>query len=363
MPAISFDLSYFLTLWSLCCLATLAFLTVLAKLAPALGLLDIPGGRKQHDAPVPVVGGLAVYLTLMSVSLVWWVTKASVYPQFAMPALVFVGCCTFMVVTGVLDDRYNLSVFPRIASEFLVAAVGTALLELKITQLGNLLGTGDIQLAAGIAYPFTVIAFFGVINAFNMLDGLDGQVAALTLCSLVGLWFITDTKPSLLSVVIFAATLAFLLSNLGFVKGLPKTFLGDAGSKLLGFLMVVSLVSVTTTRHSPQTLQPVSALFVIAIPLYDMVFVSLRRMAQVKSPLSADRGHLHHLLQGFGLTSGRALGVALCMHGFFNLLGYALNAANVSHSAQFGLFLGGFAVYCVVCQRSWWYHLERQQNR
>lgn len=358
-----FSVSYLLTLGSFSCLGTLVLLVLLARLAPAIKLLDMPGGRKQHAAPVPMVGGLAIYLTLMGVALLWWLNSAANNSQYTAPALVFVVCCTFMVITGVLDDRYNLGVMPRIASELLVAAFGTTMLGLKLTNLGNLLGTGDIQLATALAYPFTIIAFFGVINAFNMLDGLDGQVAALTLCSLVGLWLTTNAPPTLLTVVIFGATLAFLLSNLGVVQGLPKTFLGDAGSKLLGFLMAVSLVSVTTTRHTAQHLLPVSALFVIAIPLYDMVFVSLRRMAQGKTPLSADRGHLHHLLQGFGLSPRRALLAALTLHGFLNLLGYGLTQARVGEAAQFGVFLGGFALYCVVCQRSWWHHLESQQNR
>lgn len=358
----SYSASYFVTLGSLSCLATIVFMVMLARVAPVLKLLDNPGGRKQHASPVPMVGGLAIYLTLMGVAAAWWFHSAAASSQFIAPALVFVVCCTFMVITGALDDRYNLGVMPRIASEILVAAFGTTMLGLKLTQLGNLLGSGDIQLATAFAYPFTVIAFFGVINAFNMLDGLDGQVAALTLCSLVGLWLTANAPPTLLTVVIFGATLAFLLSNLAMVPGLPKTFLGDAGSKLLGFLMAVSLVSVTTTRHTAQDLLPVSALFIIAIPLYDMVFVSLRRIAQGKTPFSADRGHLHHLLQGFGLSPRRALLAALTLHGFLNLLGYGLSQANVSEAAQFGVFLGGFALYCVVCQHSWWYHLESRQH-
>jgi len=357
------DLSYLLTLGAFSTLGTLAFLTVLARFAPALGLLDIPGGHKQHSAPVPMVGGLAIYLTLMTVALLWLLDVTARHSHYSTAAMVFVVCCTFMLITGVLDDRYNLGVLPRIVSEILVAAFGTTLLGLSVDNLGNLLGTGDIHLTPAFAYPFSIIAFFGVINAFNMLDGLDGQVAALTLVSLMGLWAGTDAPPPLLTVVIFGATLAFLLSNTALVRGLPKTFLGDAGSKLLGFLIAVSLVSVSTERNTPQYLAPVSALFVIAIPLYDMVFVSLRRMAQGKTPLTADRGHLHHLLQGFGLSPRRALLVAFSMHVFINLLGYALKQAEVSHAAQFAVFLGGFALYCIICQRSWWHHAENRSAR
>ncbi len=332
---------YFVALGCFGCLATLLSLIGLAKLAPKFGLLDIPTGRKQHDRPVPMVGGLAIFIALLAQTCVWWIfyPDASI-STYSLPTLVFTLCCSFIVVTGVLDDRYNLGVAPRVASELTVAALFSGLLQLKIASLGNLLGTGEIFLPNWLAYPFTVLAFFGVINAFNMLDGLDGQVAALTLCSLTGMTLISGVGPSELTVVIFGATLAFLISNLAMIKGLPKTFLGDTGSKLLGFLVVLSLVSVSTSRHSAQTINAVSALFVIAIPLYDMVFISLRRMARGNSPFSADRGHLHHLLQGFGLSPQRALLAALTLHGFLNLLGYGLNEAGVTEAAQFGMFLG-----------------------
>lgn len=343
--------------------ATLGFLVVLAKGASSLGLLDSPNERKQHIGAVPLVGGLAIFLTLLLKSTLWLSTHQAVdYPQFVTPAIIFVVCITLLTVSGVLDDRFNLPVLPRVLSEIFVAGVSTAALGLNITSLGNLLGTGNVQLPPGVAFPFTVIAFFGVINAFNMLDGIDGQVAAVTLLSLVGMTVITGVAPSHLTMVVLGATLAFLLSNLGVSQHIPRTFLGDAGSKLLGFIVVLSLVSLSAGRQAPSALEPVSALFIIALPLYDMVYVSVRRTARGRSPFSADRGHLHHLLQQVGLSPRRALLAALILHSFIILLGYALNAAQVATATQFGVFLAGFGLYCLMCQQNWWHIGRRQQG-
>ena len=87
------------------------------------------------------------------------------------------GCAIFLVLTGALDDRFSLGVFARVGSELLVALIVIETLELRLVYLGDLLSIGNIQLSAFFAYPFTMVAIFGIINAFNMLDGIDGLLA------------------------------------------------------------------------------------------------------------------------------------------------------------------------------------------
>ena len=353
-------------------LLTIALLWLLAKASPHLGLVDKPNARKQHQAPTPLVGGLAIYGALMTAGALWWLgadwglapSLAGEDPGYVL--VVFATASTLLVGVGALDDRFNLGVFLRLATEFAVALLLVDALHLDLSNLGNLFGTGDIKLPTELSYAFTVVVIVATLNAFNMIDGLDGLLASIILFIFLGYRLISDHSPGLLGMTFAGALTAFLASNLNLIPRFPKTFLGDAGSKLLG-LAVVSLLLTAANNNDYQLISPVSVLFIIGFPLYDMAYVILKRTAAGRSPLKPDRSHMHHLLKACGATDFQALYIILAIHGFMSFVGWVLHQSNTPERYQFALYVGGFLLYAALVQMVWralryLTHLQRQNQ-
>ena len=338
--------AFFITLLAIICLA---------PLARKIHLADTPTARKRHQGETPLIGGIAIFLALSLVAVFWGDSNQTLITVNGNDALwVFMGCGAFLVLTGGLDDRFQLGVFVRVLSEVLVAIAVIELLDLRVAHLGNLLGSGLLQLSPTMAYPFTVIAIFGVINAFNMLDGMDGLLASLVILTLSLFHLFTASQPGFVSLAIGASLCAFLVSNLNLSPLVPKTFLGDAGSKLLGFIVVCLLLAAASAQVGEiKLIQPATALFVVAVPLYDMVFTSLRRVIKRGSPFSPDRSHIHHLMQDLGFSDRRALIIILSIHSSVALIGLVLHQAAVPEYFQLAIFIGCFAMYSLLNSQLW----------
>ena len=334
---------------------TLLLIVTGAPLASRVGLTDAPSGRKRHLGDIPVIGGIAIFLTLALVGAFWGDSNQSLITVNGADAQwVVMSCGAFLVVTGALDDRFNLGIFMRVLSEVLVAIAVIEVLDLQVAYLGDLLGFGILRLDPALAYPFTVIAIFGIINAFNMLDGMDGLLASLVIITLVLFHLFTATEPGFVSLAVGASLLAFLVSNLNASPAVPKTFLGDAGSKLLGFIVVCLLLAAASGQvGGVKLIQPVTALFVVALPLYDMVFTSLRRIIRKGSPFAADRSHIHHLMQDLGFSDRRALVIIMGIHSSVALIGLVLHRAETPEYYQFAIFLGCFGLYSLLSSQLW----------
>ena len=334
---------------------TLAVIVAGSPLARRLSLVDSPNTRKRHQGEIPLIGGIAIFFALALVGMFWGDSNQTLITVNGNDALwVFMACGAFLVLTGVLDDRFHLGVFMRVLSEVLVAIAVIEVLDLQVAYLGDLLGSGILKLAPALAYPFTVIAIFGIINAHNMLDGMDGLLASLVVTTLVLFHLFTGTQPGFVSLAVGASLLAFLVSNLNLSPLVPKTFLGDAGSKLLGFIVVCLLLAAASAQVGEvKLIQPATALFIVALPLFDMVFTSLRRIIRKGSPFAADRSHIHHLMQDLGFSDRRALIIILCIHSSVALIGLVLHRAGTPEYYQLAIFLGCFALYSLLSSQLW----------
>ena len=334
---------------------TLITIVALAPLARKIGLVDLPTERKQHRDAVPLIGGLAIFTAFFAGALFWGDSEGSMVVIKGQNALcVLLGCSAFLVITGALDDRFHLGVVMRIASEVLVALTIIELLDLRVSWLGDLVGTGEIRMPPTVSYIFTVVAMFGLMNAFNMLDGIDGLLASLVITTIIGFHLFTATKPGLISLFILASLSAFLISNLKLSPIVPKTFLGDAGSKLLGFVVVCLLLGAASSQVGGQKLiKPATALFLVTVPLFDMVFTTLRRVIRKGSPFAADRSHLHHLFFDLGFSDRRALVIILTINLSSTTLGLLLHRLNAPEYYQLGIFIGMFLLYCLLMNQAW----------
>jgi len=292
-----------------------ALVPLTLPLARRLGLVDHPGGRKQHEGAIPVTGGAVILLALLATFFVF-------EPNMNARVVAFIVGASMLVAVGQCDDVCDLRWTWRIGAQAL-AALG--LVFFAGIQAGNLqdvfgFAAADIGL---LAVPFTVFVVVGVINALNMADGVDGLAGSLALVSLLlftafalyaGDGVLADRLLS-----IAAAVLGFLLWNKRFPwQPRARVFLGNGGSMLLGF--IIAWAALRLTQNEAHPVSPVLAPYTLALPLIDCVVLMLRRWRQGSSPFKADRNHMHHLLLDAGWSP---TAVVLLMAGGSLLLGLA----------------------------------------
>ena len=300
-----------------------------------LQLLDRPGGHKTHRGEIPVVGGLAMY------------TGFAVAVAMGMPwehhIVALLGLAGFMVVLGALDDRFNLRPALRLAGHF-VAALGLVYaLHCELHRLGDLFGRESIPLGL-LALPFTTVGVVTFINGFNMLDGLDGLAGTAGLIGFIALTYVAGihhlARPRELAEVMAGAIGAFLIFNLPLQFSRPlRTFMGDAGSTLLGFIFAALAIEVT--RAGPGRVSPVVILWLIPLPIIEVLTTTVRRIAQGHSPVHADNGHAHHVLLQSGFSVRAIWLIYLFVSAACAFFGVTADARGVAHPV---LFIGFLAV-------------------
>lgn len=271
-----------------------AALVVALRCAAGLGLLDYPDARKRHAGAVPLVGGISILAGLLAGAV--WVDGFHLFDR------VLVGTAVALVAMGVLDDRRSLRVRVRVLIQSAIILVMICSTGTYVRGLGEWFGIHANLGWAGV--PFTLVAMIGLLNAFNLIDGIDGLASSLGLVAIAGILLTTGRVPShttsMLLVLLAVAVLPQLASNLGWFGARWKCFLGDAGSTLLGYIIGWALIRLGQTPGSG--LSPVGTLWCVALPVLDTLSVMYRRIRNGRSPFKPGRTHIHYLLldAGFG---------------------------------------------------------------
>lgn len=317
----------------------------LYPLSIRFGLVDIPRGRKQHQGAVPLIGGIATYCGLAAALLFF--ADSNIQPLY------YLACCGVIVLLGVFDDYLDLSVKLRLAVQTFVGLAMTYSLDLHLASLGNLFGLGVIELGV-LGLPVTLIAVIAAINAFNMTDGIDGLAGMLSLVSFstiaifMALW--GQQSYAILPLVMVLAMLPYLACNLNLIPG-RRIFMGDAGSMLIGLTVIWLLI--VGTQSASASFRPVTALWIIAIPLMDMIAIMLRRIRKGQSPFQADREHLHHISLRLGLNSRESLALITALACVFACIGIIGEYLLLPDWLMLSLFLLLFAAYIYLLQHIW----------
>ena len=314
-------------------------LYIFRKIGKVVGLVDKPNERKKHDGSIPLVGGVSICFTV-------------VHYLYFNPVLdgynnLFIASIIILTGLGAVDDRFDVSFKFRILVQALISIVMIHYSGIMLSDLGNLFSLGDIELG-WLGWPVTVIAVVGAINAFNMVDGIDGLLGGLsivTFASVAVLMNWTGQEGKLyISLLFLVAIIPFIFLNLGIIGRERKVFMGDAGSMMIGFTVVWLLLG-ASQEQSVNTIRPVTCLWLIAIPLFDMASIVLRRLGRGHSPFYPDRDHIHHILQRFKFSDLKSLtiicGVAVILCGF-GVIGEIYNVAEV---VMFVAFIFTFIVY------------------
>ncbi|HET7053907.1 MAG TPA: MraY family glycosyltransferase [Solirubrobacterales bacterium] len=329
------------------------------QLAARVGAIDTPGPRSLHEAPTPKLGGVAILAGTLIAGLIW-------LPWDAETRSILVGAVAITAV-GVLDDVYDLDAATKLAGQtvavIIPVAAGVTVESFTFPFLGQvnpgsidllgLPGSGTISLGD----VGTVIGIVAVINVINLIDGVDGLAAGVCLISGVALAVIALSLERNSAGILAALTAG---ASLGFLRdGFPpaKTFMGDTGSNLLGFLLGV--VAVQGALKTNAVIALFLPLIILTVPILDTGFVVAKRLKYRRPIYRADRWHFHHRMADIGFSQRRTLAylygwtfvmaaVALALrfvpysddHGHFNAFWTAVMAA-------FGLLALAASVYLV----------------
>ncbi|GAA4876954.1 UDP-N-acetylglucosamine--undecaprenyl-phosphate N-acetylglucosaminephosphotransferase [Ferrimonas pelagia] len=329
--------------------ASYSFIRLGKPLAVKVGLVDKPGGRKTHKGAIPLIGGIAIFLAVLSSALLFFPTS--------MTLRMYLLSAILMLFIGVLDDRYDLKVSYRLFAQAIAASMMIFGAGEYLSDLGNLLGFGVVHLG-WFGPVITLIAVIGAINAFNMVDGIDGLAGMLSIVSFSAiaiLMAIAGNQWFMLPLLFIAAIGAYLMFNLGWPVGkLRKIFMGDAGSMVIGLTIVWLLVLGSQSGSDEEVaFSPVIALWLIAVPLMDMAAIMYRRKKKGQSPFKPDRDHLHHIFMRAGLNPRQALGYITAIAILFAGIGIAGHLLAIPEYLMLAGFVALFTVYAWAIQHIW----------
>jgi UDP-GlcNAc:undecaprenyl-phosphate GlcNAc-1-phosphate transferase len=326
--------SMFVVAALLASLVTAVFMFVLRPVAEAVGLIDVPGGRKRHGVPVPMIGGIC-----MSVGLGF---GAALVPHSAFWDPVLFGVYILTVV-GVVDDRFDLPPNVRLVAQACAALLVVFASGVAIKSLGAPL---FFELNIGpFAIPFTILFILTLINAFNIIDGIDGLAGGLALLALAALAVIgVGTEIFPLTLVLLGVVSSFLVFNLPFRfnRGM-RTFMGDAGSTFLG--LSIAAVGIWLSQGDAPHMSPVVGLWLVAVPVFDFFSTIVRRAADGRSPFAPDHEHLHHVLPEHGLSRVGTLTLMLSVAAICASIGIAGDVFVVPDGVLLVGWLAGGALY------------------
>ncbi|ECB0808484.1 UDP-N-acetylglucosamine--undecaprenyl-phosphate N-acetylglucosaminephosphotransferase [Salmonella enterica subsp. enterica serovar Kentucky] len=328
-------------------LFTTIFIFLARKVAIKIGLVDKPNFRKRHQGVIPLVGGISVFagICFMFGLSDYYIPHLSLY----------LICAGVLVFVGAMDDRFDISVKIRAVVQAVIAVVMMVIAKLHLGSLGYIFGPWELVLGP-FGYFLTLFAVWAAINAFNMVDGIDGLLGGLSSVSFAAmgliLWFDGQTSLAMWCFAMIAAILPYIMLNLGILGRRYKVFMGDAGSTLIGFTVIWLLLE--TTQGKTHSISPVTALWIIAIPLMDMVAIMYRRLRKGMSPFSPDRQHIHHLVMRAGFTSRQAFVLITLAAAILAGVGVTAEYSHfVPEWVMLVLFLLAFFLYGYCIKRAW----------
>lgn len=323
------------------------------KLAKIIGLVDKPNARKLHTGAIPLVGGVSICITL----LLFIFRK----PEVIHHSSLYLTCITTLTILGAIDDKFDVSFKLRLLIQAVLSLVMIQLAGLELHVLGNMFGFGYTDLGSGLfsfSLLITIFAVIGAINAFNMVDGIDGLLGGLSMVTFASIAILLNidhqTGPAYLCLVIVVAMIPYISMNLGLLGRKRKVFMGDAGSMLIGFSVIWIMLSTSQSQVSGDLLmRPVTALWLIAIPLMDMAAIMIRRVRRGDSPFKPDREHLHHIFQRLGLSSRQTLLTICTFASLFAGFGIYGEMTKIPEPVMFYLFIALFGVYATLLAYVW----------
>lgn len=333
----------------------------LIKVARMKHLVDEPGeGRKLHQRSVPTIGGIIIFAAIIFSYALWFPEAAEIgvkesdfknmYQAMGLAYKDFKFMLAAMVLLffiGVKDDIIGFSPVKKLVGHMIVGYILVVMADIRITDMHGVFGFYELPPAMSIGFSFFV--YVVLVNAMNLIDGVDGLAAGIGLIAAVafGTWLFLagDVALSLLAAVLSGALAGFLIFNFH----PARIFMGDSGSLIIGAILAVLAMRVVDhdTSRLPVQLQqiptPIFVMAVLAYPLADTLRVFVVRMSRGISPFAADKNHIHHRLLSLGLGHRGTTAVLY----FYALVIIALSLVTRKWHPNIGLMVLGITAFAL----------------
>jgi UDP-GlcNAc:undecaprenyl-phosphate/decaprenyl-phosphate GlcNAc-1-phosphate transferase len=253
-----------------------------AKISYQLRLVDIPNKRKIHSKPTAFTGGIAISIILLIT-----LQAVNIFDK----SLGLILSFSFLTsIVGLIDDKFHLNIGGKLSLQIFPIIYLIVFENLSLIHIGDY---NYFKLTLGsFAIPFTLFSVLFLINAFNYFDGIDGTLGFTTISVLTILMFLVkDQNFNLFLTIIIVPIIFFLFFNFSIFK-LPKLFLGDNGSLLLGFIISFVLIYLASQKF----VHPILLAWSVVVFVYEFLSVNLIRLKNDQNPFKAGQDHLHHLL-------------------------------------------------------------------
>lgn len=317
------------------------FIPIIIRFCLENKLYDMPNGRKVHKNPVPRLGGISFVPGMLLASVIaLFILNNTDDRQMSLSLWSLYFCISLFVIyaTGIIDDLVGLNATVK----FIVEIAATSIMPLSGLYINNLYGLfGIYAIPYWIGFPLTILVMVFTCNAINLIDGIDGLSASLTIIALIG-FMIGFQKEDLffyclMIVSLMGVLVPYLCHNLfGSTEKGQKIFMGDSGSLSLGFILGFLAIKycMDTPRMVYDPLRIMWSWTLLAVPCFDVVRVFFFRIMHHRSPFKPDKNHIHHKLMACGLTQHQAL---ICILSLEVLL--ILVNALISHKVDLTLIL------------------------
>ncbi|UZT96038.1 MraY family glycosyltransferase [Chryseobacterium fluminis] len=331
-------------------LITFFSVPTIIKISRRKNLMDEPGMRSSHIRKIPNLGGIAIFYSIgISASIF-------AYELFDLYKFLFASMVILLYI-GVMDDIVVMRAYKKLVAQIVVSSLIVIGSDIRIRSLFGILGIYELKYI--ISVVFSIVTFIILINAFNLIDGIDGLAGGYSIiCSIlfgISYYRLGEYNYPLvvLSAVIIGAVLAFLYYNLSNYRT-SKIFMGDTGSMLLGFLLAftsICFINIFIDRALPNVpryhLQsaPVIAVAILILPIVDTLNVIIVRLINKKSPFDADKNHIHHKLLKLNLTHRRSSFYIIVYYLFIVSVAYYFRHININLLLAVIVSLGFLGAY------------------
>lgn len=302
---------------------TFATTPLVRRFAFKIGAIDIPkDNRRMHKKPTPRIGGLAIIFGFTAATLCFAQPSRQLYGTLAGAAII--------AVMGVIDDCKNLPAKLKFVIQIIAALVVVFAGDIKIDVFTNPNFLSDNPywvLPEWLSVTLTVIWIVFITNAVNFIDGLDGLAAGVSAIMSISLVFISirvgEYSIAILGIALMGSCFGFLPFNFN----PAKIFMGDTGSTFLGFMLAT--LSIQGVFKSYAVISFAVPLLILGLPLFDALFAMIRRILRGQSPMTADRGHLHHRLVDMGFSQKQTVFILYAISGVLGITAVLLAESGV----------------------------------
>lgn len=309
---------------------SLVMTPLVRRLAIKIGALDIPkDDRRVHNKPMPLIGGLAIYIAVVFATIMFLPIDRSLIS-------IMIGG-SIIVCSGIIDDMKGMS--PKLKLLFQIIAGGVLVLgDVKVDAITNPFSHNNILLELKwLSIPITLFWVVGITNTLNLIDGLDGLSAGVAMISSISFMLVAGKFENLdvtvLSGIVAGACLGFLPYNFN----PAKIFMGDTGALFLGFMLAA--ISIEGVMKSVATIAIIVPILILGVPIFDTTFAIFRRLLSGQSIVSADKGHLHHRLLNMGFSQRQTVLILYGISAIFGTFAVIVAKANSKQAVYLSVIL------------------------